>query len=335
MAYRFNPFTQKLDYYLPASALDHASLLNLDYASAGHTGFEPTLTKGNLTTTTTGLAIGGGTGAVIGAGATVNADTGYGIPTTIQMGNWDTAYGWGNHAGLYDLIGTGQGVMDTHELAYNHILIATALQSLAGAVLTDQTTPQTIGATGSRLAMLWATDITCTNAITGSITGNAITMTVADTADTSCYVGLWEDAAGNLSPKTDVGLTYNAGTGVLTATGFSGPLTGNVTGNCSGTAATVTGATQTEITTCANLVSIGTITTGVWTGTDIAVADGGTGLSTIALGSILAANTANVLTEITSTVGTKYLKNAAGVISWDTVAAGSLDQAFAFTFFIS
>lgn len=32
----------------------------------------------------------------------------------------------------------------------------------------------------------------------------------------------------------DAGLTYNKGTGVLTATGFSGPLTGNVTGNCSG-----------------------------------------------------------------------------------------------------
>jgi len=55
----------------------------------------------------------------------------------------------------------------------------TYLTSLSGAVLTDQSTPQTIGATGARLAMLWATDITCTNAISGSVTGNAGTVTNA------------------------------------------------------------------------------------------------------------------------------------------------------------
>lgn len=45
------------------------------------------------------------------------------------------------------------------------------------AVLTDQTSGQTIGATGARLTKLWATDITVTNAIAGSITGNAATVT--------------------------------------------------------------------------------------------------------------------------------------------------------------
>ena len=62
--------------------------------------------------------------------------------------------------------------------------------------------------------------------------------------------------------------------GTLTATAFAGPLTGNVTGNVtgdtSGTAATVTGATQAAITSTANLDTIGTITTGIWNGTDIA-----------------------------------------------------------------
>lgn len=51
------------------------------------------------------------------------------------------------------------------------------LTSLSGAVLTDQTTPQTVGATGARLAMCWATDLTVTNAINGSVTGNAGTVT--------------------------------------------------------------------------------------------------------------------------------------------------------------
>ncbi len=79
---------------------------------------------------------------------------------------------------------------------------------------------------------------------------------VADTTDTSCSVLLHEDATGTLAPKSDAGITYNAGTGVLTATGFAGPLTGNVTGDASGTAATVTGAAQTAITSVGTLTSL-------------------------------------------------------------------------------
>jgi len=45
--------------------------------------------------------------------------------------------------------------------------------------------------------------------------------------------------------------------------------------------------------------------------------------ATIAAGSVFAANTANVLAAINSTSGTKYLKNASGTISWDTVAGTS------------
>lgn len=51
----------------------HAILSALDYASASHTGFEPTVTKGNLTAGSSKISIGGtGTGAVIGAGASVD-----------------------------------------------------------------------------------------------------------------------------------------------------------------------------------------------------------------------------------------------------------------------
>ena len=60
--------------------------------------------------------------------------------------------------------------------------------------------------------------------------------------------------------------------GTVTADAFAGALTGNVTGNASGTAATVTGGTQASITSTANLVTVGTIGTGVWQGTAIASA---------------------------------------------------------------
>jgi len=56
---------------------------------------------------------------------------------------------------------------------------------------------------------------------------NATNITVADSTDTTCFVGLWESVTGAQAPKSDLGLTYNAGTGMLTATGFTGPLTGN------------------------------------------------------------------------------------------------------------
>ena len=94
-------------------------------------------------------------------------------------------------------------------------------------------------------------------------------ITVADTTDTSCSVALFESATGDLAPKTDGGLTYNAGTGTLTATALAGPLTGNVTGNASGTAATVTGAAQSAITSTGTLTGVtvsGTATIGVAVG---------------------------------------------------------------------
>lgn len=77
------------------------------------------------------------------------------------------------------------------------------------------------------------------------------TITVADTTDTTCSVALFESATGDLAPKSDAGATYNAATGVLTATGFAGPLTGNVTGDASGSSGSTTGnaATATNSTT--------------------------------------------------------------------------------------
>lgn len=60
--------------------------------------------------------------------------------------------------------------------------------------------------------------------------------------------------------------------GTVTSDAFAGPLTGNVTGNCSGTAATVTAGTQASITTLANVTTLGTIGTGTWQGTAIASA---------------------------------------------------------------
>ena len=78
------------------------------------------------------------------------------------------------------------------------------------------------------------------------------TITVADeSTDTECFVAFFTTATGDLAPKTGTNLTFNSSTGVLTATGFAGPLTGNVTGDCSGSSGSCTGnsATATVATT--------------------------------------------------------------------------------------
>jgi hypothetical protein len=73
----------------------------------------------------------------------------------------------------------------------------------------------------------------------------ATTVTVADeSSDTSCNVLFTTAATGNLGPKSGTNLTFNSSSGVLTATGFAGALTGDVTGN----ADTATVATTVTIT---------------------------------------------------------------------------------------
>ena len=57
-----------------------------------------------------------------------SASSAFGITGT-NITNWGTAYGWGNHSGLYDSTGTASGLISTHQSTYNHSLIATALQS--------------------------------------------------------------------------------------------------------------------------------------------------------------------------------------------------------------
>ena len=100
-----------------------------------------------------------------------------------------------------------------------------------------------------------------TGDVTGDVSGTATTatnITVADeSSDTSCNVVFTTAATGNLPPKTGDNLTFNSNTGILTATGFSGNLTGSST-SCSGNAAGLTGSPN---------ISVGTIGCGAITGT--------------------------------------------------------------------
>jgi hypothetical protein len=75
-----------------------------DHASAGYLTsetFTGTVTSVSITTPT-GLVV---TGSPITTTGTLALafDTGYSIPTDASQANWNTAFGWGDHAGLYSL----------------------------------------------------------------------------------------------------------------------------------------------------------------------------------------------------------------------------------------
>lgn len=56
-------------------------------------------------------------------------DPNYGIPSNASTTNWNTAYNWGNHAGLYDIFGQATSTLASHNTAYNHASFLTAVAS--------------------------------------------------------------------------------------------------------------------------------------------------------------------------------------------------------------
>lgn len=127
--------------------------------------------------------------------------------------------------------------------------------------------------------------------------GTASLVTVADTTDASCSVALFESPTGSLGPKTDAGLTYNAATGVLTATGFNGPLTGNVTGNVTGSSGSCTGNSATA-TAASGLLSATT---------------------TVSVSAAAAPTTGQVLKATSSTTATWQSESGSGSVATDAI----------------
>jgi hypothetical protein len=206
---------------------------------------------------------------------------------------------------------------------------------VGGSIVSDTDSTDSLGTSSVRWANLYADSIGDTGQALAITAGtNAISLTAGDltlyddnnNADTSISLGtsateaLVVQALNGGSNKTLEELRFTTKTASGTAnhgkmsfyvdevnignindagiTLESGMVfTGNVTGNASGTAATVTGGTQAAITTCANLVTVGTIGTGVWQGTDVGVAHGGTGLSTVGTSQILTGNGTGALTS--------------------------------------
>jgi len=91
-------------------------------------------------------------------------------------------------------------------------------------------TPSAINLTNATNAPTW-NQSTSGTAATATL---ASTITVADeSSDTTCFPLFTTAVSGSLAAKTGTNLTFNSATGILTASGFAGNITGALTGSAS------------------------------------------------------------------------------------------------------
>ena len=164
-------------------------------------------------------------------------------------------------AGSLDISGNADidGTLEADAITVDGTTLAEYIADTAGAMFTSNTetgitaTYQDADNTIDLVVGTLNQDTTGTAAI-------ATTVTITDNENTNennavIFTSGGDVDGGNIGLESDGDFTYNPSTGTVTATTFVGALTGNVTGNASGTAATVTGAAQ------SNITSLGTLTT--------------------------------------------------------------------------
>ena len=164
-------------------------------------------------------------------------------------------------------------------------------------------------------------------ALTGAVTGNADTattstnVTVADeSSDTTCFPLFATAATGDLPPKSGTNLTFNSSSGVLTATGFIGALTGTAS-----IASAVVVADESSDTTCFPLFASGaTSGQAVKSGSNLTF-NSSTGLLTATLlaGALTGNVTGTASIATTVTVTDNESTNESNVILFAAGAAGS------------
>jgi hypothetical protein len=185
-----------------------------------------------LASSDSNFIVGSAGGWVVESGATVR--TSLGAQATITFGTGvETFLGTPSSANLATAITdeTGSGLL---VFATSPTLVTPVLGTPASGTLTNCTFPTLNQSTSGTAAI-------------------ATTVTVADeSSDSTCFPLFVTAATGNVGPKSGTNLTFASDTGILTATGFAGPLTGNVTGDASGSSGSCTGNAAT-VTTNANL----------------------------------------------------------------------------------
>ena len=154
---------------------------------------------------------------------------------------------------------------------------------------------------------------TFSNTIIGSINGNAATATKLATPVT--INGTSFDGSGNIniSVNTTNALTFNnIGSGDVSGNTFNGSAIKTISYNSIG-AAPLAGSTS--------ITTLGTISSGTWNGTTIAVANGGTGATTHSSNGVLIGNGTSAFTTVApSTSGNVLTSNGTNWVSSSAAA---------------
>lgn len=217
--------------------------------------------------------------------------------------------------------------------------------NVSGALSVGTLTTTTLATIGSDLV------------VTGNLTVNGTTTTINSTtiSTSDLNITLAKDAATAVAAN-GAGITIAGANATLlyanvddsfnfnkkvSATSFAGPLTGNVTGNTSGTAGNVTGVVAianggTGAITAplaltalgaapaagsSSIVTVGTIATGTWTATDVALAYGGTNASLTAVnGGVVYSNTTGMAITAAGTTGQVLTSAGAAAPTWSTLS---------------
>jgi len=178
------------------------------------------------------------------------------------------------------------------------------------------------------------------SALTGTIAAAtlAATVTVVDSTDTSSFVALFDAATGDLAVKTDAGLAYNSGTGMLTATGLTGPLTGVADTASALHSAVNIGGVSFDGSGSINLPGVNTAgsqstsSTAAGLSVTLVSSSGGTGLSSYTAGDIVYYASGTTLTKLAKGNATEVLTmGGSNAPTWAApAAAGGIPNPFLF-----
>ena len=272
------------------SLMTSAAISDLIGAS-GVTSLTGTANEVEVDTTTGDVTVGLPNNVTISGNLTVNGDTTTVNTATLSVEDPLIILANGNNAadsvdiGFYGLYDTS-GSQDLYAGLFRDANDSGKFKLFKDLQVEPTTTVNTGGAGYAAATLVVGTlEGAVTGNVTGDVTGNADTATALETART--IGGVSFDGTGNINlPGVNTSGTQDTSGNAATATALETARTINGTSfdgtaNITVTAAagTLTGTELNSSVVTSSLTALGTIATGVWNATDIAVAHGGTGAS--------------------------------------------------------